>query len=118
MASQLPWVSLPLAQSRYLTLLQKICGENRSTRPHPGNDLPAVEDRGLKESDHISRTWILPLAIVLALTHSIEKPVSCRKLAEEEGFSRLPSHRAALTQWLSLPRGATQSFYLVNLNRD
>lgn len=54
MASQLPWGPLPLAQSPYLTLLQKICVENLSTGPHPGNDLPAEQGMGLKLSDPVS----------------------------------------------------------------
>lgn len=54
MESQLPEGPLPLAQSLYLTLLQKICEENLSTGPPPGSDLPAAEGTGLKLSDPFS----------------------------------------------------------------
>lgn len=54
MASQLPWGPLPLAQSPYLTLLQKICVKDLSTGPHPGSDRPAVQGLGLKLSDPVS----------------------------------------------------------------
>lgn len=55
MASQLPQGPLPLSQSPYLTLLREICGENLSTGPHPGSDLPAVQGMGLKLSDPVLR---------------------------------------------------------------
>ena len=75
------------AQLPYLTLLQKICGENLSTGPRPGNDLPAVQGMGLKLSDHILRDktclssiTFLSLSFSLSLSLSLSLHWEARKI--------------------------------------